>query len=117
MKKYENRLDTYELRALCIRENWFHSGTNEQYEKLFQLNETGAPVETLAVLIWTCTDGAELDEITVKLHQATTWPIHLDHLDNNLQAAGWGAKERKIIREALETHPDAGIAYRLMYSE
>ena len=117
MKKYENRLDTYELRALCIRENWFHSGTNEQYEKLFQLNEAGASVDVLAALIWTCTDGAELDEITAKLNAATLWPISIDYLISSLEGFGWGETERRIIREALEPHPDAGKAYRITTAE
>lgn len=116
MKKYENRLDAYGLRTLCINNDWFNSGTNEQYEKLLQLNESGAPVETLATLIWACTDGAELDEITEKLNEATAWPIHIDYLESSQEAGGWGETERRIIREALETHPDAGKAYRLIYN-
>ena len=117
MNKYVNRLDCYELRELCIRENWFHSGTNEQYEKLFFLNQSGASVEVLAALIWTCTDGAELDEITAKLNAATVWPINIDYLCDRLEACGWGETERRIIREALETHPDAGKAYRIDRAE
>lgn len=29
------------LRNLCIKNNWFTCGTNEQYEKLFYANEYG----------------------------------------------------------------------------
>ena len=114
MKKYENRLNSYELRTLCIKNDWFNAGSNEQYEKLFKLNENGASVETLAALIWSCTDGAELDEITATLTTENAWPISINYLEEHLRANGWGETECNIIREALETHPDAGIAYKLI---
>lgn len=114
MNKYLNRLDNSELRSLCIKNDWFNAGSNEQYEKLFRLNESGASVETLAALIWSCTDGADLDEITETLNAENAWPISINYLEDRLRADGWGETERKIIREALETHPDAGTAYRLI---
>lgn len=50
------------LRSLCIKNNWFTSGTNSQYEKLFQLNEENAPIQDLALVIWVCsTDWEWLD--------------------------------------------------------
>lgn len=48
-----------QLRNLCINNNWFTSGTNSQYEKLFQLNEENAPVQDLALVIWVCSEGWE----------------------------------------------------------
>ena len=33
-----NALSAEDLRVLCTQEDWFTSGTNSQYEKLFDLN-------------------------------------------------------------------------------
>lgn len=44
------------LRSLCIRKDWFTCGTNRQYEKLFEANEMGAPIEEIATIIWLCSD-------------------------------------------------------------
>lgn len=33
------------LRQLCIKNNWFTCGSNEQYEKLFYANENGCPIK------------------------------------------------------------------------
>lgn len=58
-----------QLRRLCVVNDWFNCGTNEQYEKLFTYNEKGAFISQLAVMIWICSD-AELDDITRKLEEA-----------------------------------------------
>lgn len=57
------------LRELCIENNWFTWGSNEQYKKLFDYNYNGAFISQLAVMIWICSD-AELDDITRKLEEA-----------------------------------------------
>lgn len=44
------------LRQLCIKNNWFTCGSNEQYEKLFYANENGCPIKELATIIWLCSD-------------------------------------------------------------
>lgn len=45
------------LRELCIKNNWFTCGSNHQYDKLFEMNEKGKPVDELALVIWLCSDG------------------------------------------------------------
>ena len=55
MKKY-SVTTTWELRHLCINNNWFTCGTCEQYEKLFYANEHGCPIEEIATIIWLCSD-------------------------------------------------------------
>ena len=47
---------TSDLRALCIKKNWFTCGTNEQYAKLFYANSHGCPMEEIATVIWICSD-------------------------------------------------------------
>ena len=49
-----------DLRRLCINKDWFTEGTNKQYEKLFHANKLGASVETLATIIWLCSDNTQL---------------------------------------------------------
>ena len=55
MKKYKVTTPD-ELRSLCIRKNWFTCGSNRQYEKLFYMNESLAPIEEIATVIWLCSD-------------------------------------------------------------
>lgn len=49
-------IPTYDLRALCIKHDWFTCGTNEQYEKLFYANSHGCSMEEIATIIWLCSD-------------------------------------------------------------
>lgn len=49
-----NKLNSSELRALCIRENWFTSGSIEQYERMFERNKQGATLNELSIIIWIC---------------------------------------------------------------
>lgn len=44
------------LRQLCIKNNWFTCGSNEQYEKLFYANENDCPIKEIATIIWLCSD-------------------------------------------------------------
>ena len=55
MKKY-SVTTTWELRELCIENNWFTCGSIGQYEKLFYANENGCPIEEIATIIWLCSD-------------------------------------------------------------
>lgn len=61
------RLDSSELRSLCIKENWFTSGDVRQYEMLFQRNSEGASIEELAAIIWICSSSCSREEIYAKL--------------------------------------------------
>lgn len=45
------------LRQLCIENNWFTCGDNEQYEKLFSENRKGTNTERLALIIWVCSEN------------------------------------------------------------
>ena len=49
-------IPTTDLRALCIKHDWFTCGTNEQYDKLFYANSHGCPMEEIATIIWLCSD-------------------------------------------------------------
>lgn len=44
------------LRSLCIENEWFYHGTNTQYAKLFELNNAGATIAELALVIYICSD-------------------------------------------------------------
>ena len=71
-----------DLRALCIKNNWFTCGSNRQYEKLFALNEdntilgkehidtTAHTKEAMAMLIWACSDSFGFQHIYNKLDEA-----------------------------------------------
>lgn len=55
-KKKKYSISNELLRTLCIRNHWFSSGSNAQYEKLFQVNSEESNLEELALIIWLCTD-------------------------------------------------------------
>lgn len=59
-----------DLRNLCIKNSWFESGTNEQYEKLFYLNSRGADIVTLATCIWLCSDDVSESDVLNVLCEA-----------------------------------------------
>lgn len=59
-----------ELRQLCIKNNWFTEGTCSQYEKLFELNRIEVSVYDMSLVIWLCSDGADIEEIQKKLSDA-----------------------------------------------
>lgn len=44
------------LRALCIKHNWFTCGDCRQYERLFEANRSGYTLEEIAAIIWICSD-------------------------------------------------------------
>lgn len=52
-------IPTSDLRALCIKKNWFTCGTTKQYEKLFYANYHGCPIEEIATIIWLCSDDEQ----------------------------------------------------------
>ena len=119
MKNYIDRFSSEELRTLCIRQNWFNSGSCEQYDRLFDMLDNGASTEDLATVIWLCsTDEAgspiPRKDILATLEAEQAWPIYIDHLADVLREELFGETEVEIIREALRTHPDAGRAFRLI---
>lgn len=55
MKKYAVTTN-HSLSNLCIRNDWFTEGTNEQFEKLFRANEMFCSIEEIATIIWLCSN-------------------------------------------------------------
>lgn len=70
----ENRISNGMLRHLCIKNNWFTRGTNYQYEKLFEMNKSGAGIEQIATVIWLYSNSDVPEncrrDIIVALHEA-----------------------------------------------
>lgn len=62
-------MDFDRLYTACNRNEWFTCGSNEQYEKMFDMNNHGASIRDLAVIIWACSEGYELEEIEEKLKE------------------------------------------------
>lgn len=63
------RLSTDKLYYLCNKHQWFTNGDKLQYQRLFERNKQGAPLETLATIIWICskeTDESKILEILKK---------------------------------------------------
>lgn len=58
------------LRVLCIKNDWFTCGTNTQYERLFQANTDRMSVETIATIIWICSDNTDRNAILATLKAA-----------------------------------------------
>ena len=58
-----------ELRLLCIEKDWFTAGSNQQYEKLFNMNRDGASLEELALVIWICSSNDSRDAILHELEK------------------------------------------------
>lgn len=117
MKDYRLQLSNCDLRDLCIKNNWFTHGTSDQYEKMFEMNDNGTDVHTLAAIIWTCSDpkGDTLIDIVEKLTDASRYPLYLDALVQELETVnGYEAATVALIREIIATHPDAGKAYKLI---
>lgn len=51
----------YNLRELCIKNDWFTAGTNDQYDKLFEANRNGMGIVEIAAIIWVCSDAEYAD--------------------------------------------------------
>ena len=68
MKRYYTVCPTTELRQLCIDNDWFTQGSIRQYEKMFDANCEAKPIEFVATIIWTCSDG-EYEDILAKLNE------------------------------------------------
>lgn len=60
---------TEDLRILCIEKDWFTAGSNQQYEKLFDMNRDGASLEELALVIWICSSNDSRDAILHELEK------------------------------------------------
>lgn len=49
------------VRRLCIKHNWFTSGSIEQYDKLMTMVKEREPLDRIALAIWICTDSLDAD--------------------------------------------------------
>lgn len=56
------------LIELCVKNNWFTAGTNEQYEKLLDVCEKRANIGSLTAMIWICSVDVEPKEILDELY-------------------------------------------------
>ena len=58
------------VRDLCIRKNWFNCGTNRQYDRMFDmLDRPEFSTRDIAMVIWTCSTHAALDDIIDELEE------------------------------------------------
>lgn len=49
---------------LCNEKGYFTAGDNDQYDKLFYLNELEVSADELALAIWLCSDSVDLRTVT-----------------------------------------------------
>lgn len=77
------------LRSLCIAENWFTNGDNEQYKTLFFMNlhPKKFTLKDIAIVIWICSTNdnlASLEFLSHILHileeTVKAWKMELDCL-------------------------------------
>lgn len=61
------KMNAMEVRALCIKNNWFTNGDNTQYTKLFERVGDGAEIDEIAAIIWICSANADKDDIARQL--------------------------------------------------
>ena len=57
------KISNDKLYYLCNKFQWFTCGDARQYDRLFELNKTGASLEKLATVIWICSDGYDEQQI------------------------------------------------------
>ena len=71
------KLFSEEMRSLCIKNNWFTCGTNEQYTKLFDALKAERPIDEITTIIWLCSEDCwERDEI-----RAILLPYKTEHVE------------------------------------
>lgn len=69
MKKYAITTPD-KLKELCIDNDWLKEATFNQFKKIFEANEVCCAVETMTILIWLCSPGADITYIKESLTQA-----------------------------------------------
>ncbi|MBI9015011.1 MAG: hypothetical protein JEZ08_22460 [Clostridiales bacterium] len=55
------------LNQFCIKHNYFTGGTPSQYRKFFLLAGCGATAHELALIIFMCSDNADIEQIKEQL--------------------------------------------------
>ena len=125
------------LRELCIKNNWFTCGSNDQYNKLFEGNINGFTPMEIATVIWMCSDGtqnrvailAELKQARAEWTQAMLTPSPRCQTARDAYLAEieeaetmhelWGIRTRMCGDDALsdEDFTDCHNAFKLKRSE
>jgi hypothetical protein len=94
MKRY-SVTTTWNLRELCIKNDWFTSGTIRQYDKLFYANENGCPIEEIATIIWICSsDECRRADVLDVLYEANR-----EHVLNVIEQNG---DREKLLTMSVE---------------
>ncbi len=57
------KISTDKLYRICNKYQFFTNGDISQYDKLFERNKEGASLQTLATIIWICSNGYSENEI------------------------------------------------------
>lgn len=83
------------LRSLCIQNNWFTAGTNEQYDKLFWAERHKASIAELALIVWTCSEDVPLLDIQTDLVRA--------RVERDQQLMDWKLLVAEKIRRSFDT--------------
>ena len=73
-------INNHTLYRLCNEKQYFTCGTNEQYEKLFELNALDTATIELATIIWICSDNASRKDIINELIKARLEDIKYDRI-------------------------------------
>lgn len=68
-ERVKKHITTDALRQFCIDNDYFTCGSNEQYKRLFALNNEQADTHELALVIWMCSDSAILEQIEAELDE------------------------------------------------
>lgn len=68
------------LYRLCNENNYFTCGTNEQYDKLLELNNQNIGTKELASIIWICSDNKSRNDIINELIKARLEDIIYDRI-------------------------------------
>lgn len=64
-------MNFHNVRQLCVQNNWFNAGGNNQYNKMFDKVAEGCTPHEIALLIWICSSHVSLEEIENALTSLT----------------------------------------------
>ena len=53
----------------CVKHNLFIDGTNEQYDKMYELVSEGISCRDLTTIIWLCSPRTDREELYKLLHK------------------------------------------------
>ena len=113
MNQYHIPVSNDDLHEFCINYELFTSGSNEQFKKLFAMNEAGASIDAMAAAVWVCSDGCSYQEVLELMHREFAWTVNTARITAVLKAAGIDTTTTAIVSEALRTHQDEGSCYQI----